>query len=85
LVDADTAILSRNERTGRWTMYDHRSSEEGVGTGRDQFRTTGELVDSLLGPACDWTPEDLVDLLAPFAEPAVQELLEEVRRRAAEG
>ena len=74
--------LSRDERSGRWTLYDHRASEEDVGTKRDRFQTTSELAADLLGGEYGWDAEELMDLIEPFTEPAMLELLNEVRRRA---
>lgn len=76
--------LSRDERTGRWTLYDHRASEEGIGIyGMDRYATTDALAAALLSDEYGWTPGELMELIAPFTEPSMQELRDDIRRRDA--
>ena len=76
--------LSRNERTGRWIIYERRSgTDEGrysVNTRRGYSDSTEHLVRHGLR-GMDLQPEYLLPFIADADEPALRELAEAIRRR----
>ncbi len=73
--------LSRNERTGRWILYDRRESwEEGehhLNTWKEYFDSTDLLAEHMM--AFD-DPEQMVASVT--GEPALLELADAIRKRA---
>ena len=69
--------VSRNERTGRWTLHIHYVDEEGSGIGTEHYATTADIAARFCEPG--WS-HDLISPLLAFTEPAIVELSREIAR-----